>query len=261
VSGTTKAPRTGFKQSRQSVEDYVAWRVERARPAVQRVQKHRTLSGREVLDVGCGYGALSTALTQAGAHVHAVEVDRHKLDTGAELAAGAGHDIDFRLVDSEQLPFDDASMDAVFLFDVIEHVGDPATSIAECRRVLRPGGILYVEFTPYYSLTGHHLYDFTKLPVHLMWQEDRIRDLVYSKNIDSFMTADDLWAQYESLNKLRVSGFRALVRDLACLDERYIIKYPDKFELNIPLLRRLGRLGESVTMSFEGIYRKERSAH
>jgi hypothetical protein len=80
--------------------------------------------------------------------------------------------------------------------------------------------------------------------------------MVYRKHVGGFMTSDDFWAQFESLNGLRVREFRAMVRDLERLDERYIVKYPEKFELNVPLLGRLGRLGEFATMSFEGVYRK-----
>jgi SAM-dependent methyltransferase len=50
----------------------------------------------------------------------------------------------FVVADATALPFDDASFDAVTMFDVIEHVEDDARAIAEAKRVLRPGGFLLV---------------------------------------------------------------------------------------------------------------------
>ena len=79
-----------FASSRRSVEDYVAWRVERARPAVRRVAAYQPLSGREVLDVGCGYGALSTALSDEGAQVHANAVVLPSVSIGDGAIVGAG---------------------------------------------------------------------------------------------------------------------------------------------------------------------------
>lgn len=246
----------GFRQSRGSIDEYVAWRTARARPSIGRVERHVRLNGADVLDVGCGFGSLSTLLAHEGARVRAVEIDQQKLSTARDLAESAGLAIDFTLVADEQLPLGDECMDVVFLFDVIEHVRDPAASLAECWRVLRPGGLLCAEFTPYYSITGHHLYDYTKLPVHLMWSRAKVRRLVYSKHVATIFTADDYWQLFESLNKLRVRDFRRLTAEFERLEERAIVKYPEVFELNVPLLRHLGRLGETVTMSFEGLYRK-----
>lgn len=90
-----------------------------------------TLRGR-VLDVGCGdkpYRALLPASVTAY-----VGVDRQR-----GHGAPAGPDV---LADAHALPFADGAFDAVVSFQVFEHLADPARALAECTRVLRPGGDL-----------------------------------------------------------------------------------------------------------------------
>ena len=55
------------------------------------------------------------------------------------------------------LPFRDASFDLVISHAVIEHVKNPGAYLREARRVLRPGGRLFLETAPYLSPTGVHL--------------------------------------------------------------------------------------------------------
>jgi SAM-dependent methyltransferase len=90
--------------------------------------------GRDVLDVGCRYGAL-TRTYLPGNRVVGIDVDRWALHEAAELG------IETHWADAEQgLPFEDATFDAVVAGELLEHVRDPAALVAEARRVLRPGG-------------------------------------------------------------------------------------------------------------------------
>jgi len=248
----------GFKQSRQSPEHYFNWRASRAVPAVLRVKKIKQLSEARVLDIGCGYGALCSILSDQGAHVTGIEVDEQKLNWAKKFLFQKKDINLMRVEEGPLLPFNDESFDVVFLFDVIEHVNDPGSILKESRRVLKSGGILYVEFTPYYSFTGHHLYDYTKWPVHLL-PKDLIKKIVYSKKVKSFITQDGYWQIFESLNKLKISKFQKWVSSLTTIDERYIIKYPDIFELNMPWMKWLGPFKDYFTMSFEGVYLKSKA--
>lgn len=92
--------------------------------------------GRDVLDVGCRYGAL-TRTYLAGNHVVGIDVDRWALNEAARLG------IETHWVDAEQpLPFEDGTFDVVVAGELLEHMRDPAALVAEARRVLRPGGTL-----------------------------------------------------------------------------------------------------------------------
>lgn len=103
--------------------------------------------GDSVLDLGCGAGEFSAELLRAGVMPIAVDVAREALRRAQERVAGA----ELRLWrDAEPLPLDDASVDAVWAGEVIEHVTDVAPWLSEVRRVLRPGGTLLLT-TPHHG--------------------------------------------------------------------------------------------------------------
>ncbi|HEX5759488.1 MAG TPA: class I SAM-dependent methyltransferase [Thermoanaerobaculia bacterium] len=98
------------------------------------------VAGGRVLDVGSGYGFLLAALERAGYEPAGLElapeaVEEARRRTRAAIAAGSAED---------PLPFPDAHFAAMTMLDVIEHLRDVAGALAECRRVLAPGGKLFV---------------------------------------------------------------------------------------------------------------------
>jgi 2-polyprenyl-6-hydroxyphenyl methylase/3-demethylubiquinone-9 3-methyltransferase len=103
--------------------------------------------GETVLDIGCGAGEFSAALLEAGARPIAVDVAQEALRRARERVPG----LDARLwAADEPLPLDDASVDAVWAGEVVEHVVDVAPWLSELRRVLRPHGTLLVT-TPHHG--------------------------------------------------------------------------------------------------------------
>jgi ubiquinone/menaquinone biosynthesis C-methylase UbiE len=103
--------------------------------------------GTTVLDLGCGAGEFSAALTKAGAQVIAVDVAAEALRRARERVPG----LDARLWSAgEPLPVDDNAVDVVWAGEVIEHVADVAPWLSEVRRVLKPRGSLLVT-TPHHG--------------------------------------------------------------------------------------------------------------
>lgn len=245
---------TGFLQSRRTIQDYINWRITRSLPAVSAFAQYGDLRKMNLLEIGCGYGALSYVLAQKAKHVTTTEIDVKKLRVAKQLLKPFNN-VTITKSDGSTLSFKNKTFDMVILFDVIEHVDDPKTMLEEVYRVLKPNGIMYVEFTPYYSIVGHHLYDFAKWPIHVL-PKSLIKQYVYKKPVKSFLTHDDFWNQFESLNKLRIDAFRSYIRPFIPLKERYIVKYPEKFEFDIPLLAHIGPFKDFFTMSFEGTYQK-----
>ncbi|AZM48236.1 SAM-dependent methyltransferase [Streptomyces sp. WAC 06738] len=98
------------------------------------------VSGRRILDAGCGAGPLTAALRDRGAVVTGVDASAGML----ALAAGRlGDDADLHRADlRERLPFGDGTFDDVVASLVLHYLEDWGPTLAEMRRVLRPGGRL-----------------------------------------------------------------------------------------------------------------------
>jgi SAM-dependent methyltransferase len=99
---------------------------------------------KDVVDVGCGGGALVRALTDLGARVTGVEISESQLATAIEQDDGRG--ARYLVGRAEQLPLGDSSVDLAVFMRSFHHVpaGDLDAALAEARRVIRPGGAVYV---------------------------------------------------------------------------------------------------------------------
>lgn len=127
------------------------------------------MAGR-VLDAGCGGGGMPLSFAEEARQVVAIDlIDRFR-DAGTRLAAERGiGNIEFLQADGTALPFPDAAFDAVLSHAVIEHVADAPRYLRECRRVLKPGGWMYLSTAPYLSFAGAHLPRLkVPVPLHLL---------------------------------------------------------------------------------------------
>lgn len=98
------------------------------------------VSGRRILDAGCGAGPLSAALCDAGAHMSGIDASAGMLALARQRL---GEQADLRVGDlSEPLPFADGAFDDVVASLVLHYLRDWGPTLAEMRRVLRPGGRL-----------------------------------------------------------------------------------------------------------------------
>jgi SAM-dependent methyltransferase len=120
-----------------------------------------------VLDAGCGGGGMPLSLAEEAGRVVGIDlVDRFR-DAGTRLAQEKRlPNLEFLQADGTALPFAAASFDAVLSHAVIEHVADAERYLVQCRRVLRPGGWMYLSTAPYLSFAGAHL-PRLKIPVPL----------------------------------------------------------------------------------------------
>lgn len=98
-----------------------------------------------VLDVGCGGGLLSEALAQAGARVTAIDLAPNLLKIARLHGLESGLRVDYREMAVEALAADaPGSFDAITCMELLEHVPEPASVIAACATLLKPGGRLLV---------------------------------------------------------------------------------------------------------------------
>lgn len=91
-----------------------------------------------VLDVAAGAGYAAAAIARRGAHAIGLDFSAAQV----ELARATFPNIEFRQVDAEHLPFDDAMFDAVVIGFGVNHLPHPERAFLEAFRVLRSGGSL-----------------------------------------------------------------------------------------------------------------------
>jgi demethylmenaquinone methyltransferase/2-methoxy-6-polyprenyl-1,4-benzoquinol methylase len=109
----------------------------------------RPAPGQRILDVATGTGMVALALAARGAEVTALDQSEAMLSVARSrrLPDTAGGGITFVTGEAEHLPFDDASFDALTFTYLLRYVDDPAGTLMELARVVRPGGrIGMVEF-------------------------------------------------------------------------------------------------------------------
>jgi SAM-dependent methyltransferase len=102
------------------------------------------IAGRATLEIGLGYGTLGERLARLGADYHGLDLAAGPVAMArARLARVPGAKSDQVVQGSAlELPFPDASFDHVVSIGCLHHTGDLFRAVAECRRVLRPGGRL-----------------------------------------------------------------------------------------------------------------------
>jgi SAM-dependent methyltransferase len=124
----------------------------------------------DLLDIGCGDGGRTAYYGMKGA-LRAVGIDRDlsRLKRAKLFCRkrGLDHKVFFSEASSHKLPFSEGSFDVIVMTDVMEHISEPLQTLLEAKRVLRPGGKLFISFGCYYTPLGSHLTDWIPLP----WQQ------------------------------------------------------------------------------------------
>jgi len=122
-------------------------------------------------DLGCGGGQVSRLFAPFVARVVAVDASAHMLQA-ARRRPQAFDNVELRRGDLEDLPIDDAMLDAATMMLVLHHVPEPDRALAEAARVLKPGGrLLLVDMLPhdresYRQQMGHVWLGFSEAQIH-----------------------------------------------------------------------------------------------
>ncbi len=107
-------------------------------------QAERPLAGLRVLDIGCGGGILSESVARLGGRVLGVDVTEKNLRVARMHAQVSGLEIDYRLASAADLAAAGESFDLVLNMEVVEHVEGLPDFLADCGRLVRPGGLMLV---------------------------------------------------------------------------------------------------------------------
>ena len=102
------------------------------------------LASKKVLDVGCGGGILAEGMAAVGAEVTGIDLSEKALSVARLHLFESGHKVDYRLVSAEAFADENpAAFDVVTCMEMLEHVPDPASTIAACARLVKPGGHVF----------------------------------------------------------------------------------------------------------------------
>lgn len=103
------------------------------------------LSGKKVLDVGCGGGILSESMAVRGAQVTGIDLSERALAVARLHLLETGRKVDYRSVSAESLAQEmPGSFDAVTCLEMLEHVPDPASIVRACATLVKPGGQVFL---------------------------------------------------------------------------------------------------------------------
>ncbi|HEX5865257.1 MAG TPA: bifunctional 2-polyprenyl-6-hydroxyphenol methylase/3-demethylubiquinol 3-O-methyltransferase UbiG [Casimicrobiaceae bacterium] len=101
------------------------------------------LDGKRALDVGCGGGILAEAMATAGAKVTGIDLSDKALAVARLHQLESGVEVDYRLISAEAMAAEERdSFDIVTCMELLEHVPDPASTIAACATLVKPGGLV-----------------------------------------------------------------------------------------------------------------------
>lgn len=155
-------------QGRESPQAYSEAQYSWAEKSLRLFDGFVDLKGKLVLDAGCGPGGKTVYYAEQGCqHVYGVDIDENRIGFAKEFAAKKNAtNITFMIESLAALPFESNTFDYIFLNDVVEHLQRPIleSALRECKRVIKPGGKICLEFPPWTSYDAAHLYDFIYIP-------------------------------------------------------------------------------------------------
>jgi SAM-dependent methyltransferase len=181
------------------------------------------LAGSRVLDLGCGDGIISLGLLRRGGAAEVTGIDLVDVEVPFLQRMAAEHgepplrdDEPLRFLRSEPdlVPLPDESVDIVTAWSVFEHVTEPARLLADVKRVLRPGGVLFIQIWPMYnSEHGSHLWPWFDVPFqHHVLDDDAMQEHLRGPIGDPRLS-QAMYDLYKSCNGATVDDLQAAVVD------------------------------------------------
>lgn len=102
------------------------------------------LRGKTVLDVGCGGGILSESMAQCGARVTGIDLADPPLKVAQLHLLESGNQVEYRNIAAEDLARElPQHFDVVTCMELLEHVPEPASTVAACAALAKPGGHVF----------------------------------------------------------------------------------------------------------------------
>lgn len=108
------------------------------------INRHASLAGKSVLDVGCGGGILSESMAALNANVTGIDLSDKALQVAKLHLLESGRQVTYRKIAVEDMAAEcPDTFDIVTCMEMLEHVPDPDSVIASCAKLVKPGGWVF----------------------------------------------------------------------------------------------------------------------
>jgi 2-polyprenyl-6-hydroxyphenyl methylase/3-demethylubiquinone-9 3-methyltransferase len=108
------------------------------------IQEHVSITGKKVLDVGCGGGILAESMAAAGAQAKGIDLSEKALKVADLHSLETGVKVEYEYISAENLAQKEAGQyDVVTCMEMLEHVPDPLSIIKSCAALVKPGGKVF----------------------------------------------------------------------------------------------------------------------
>lgn len=108
------------------------------------IDNHAGLTGKKVLDVGCGGGILSESMALRGAQVTGIDMGSTPLSVARMHLHESGANVDYQQITVEELAKEQAgSFDIITCMEMLEHVPDPSSIVQACSQLVKPDGHVF----------------------------------------------------------------------------------------------------------------------
>ena len=261
-----------FNLANDGKMSYTEWQFVKGEQTIQFFlpfhSQEQMFRDKTVLDIGCGGGGKTCYYaTFQPKQMIGIDILPHYAEEGNSFARekGLADRVSFMTADAAAMPFEDNTFDTIIMNDAMEHVDKPEDTLAECFRVLKPGGYLYLNFPPYFHPYGAHLSDAIGIPwVHALFSqkamieaykqlvaplpdgEDRIRFRISQR--------PDGTEYFSYINRMTIARFRRIQQG---------VKHPVVYQREVPLrsivagLAKLPGLREYFVKMVVCVYQKQ----
>ena len=111
---------------------------------IEWIDCHVKLAGKTVLDIGCGGGILAESMAERGAMVTGIDLSEKALGVARLHLLESGNKVDYQYRSAEELAKSSATrFDIVTCMEMLEHVPEPASVVAACAALVKPGGHVF----------------------------------------------------------------------------------------------------------------------
>ncbi len=108
------------------------------------IDERAPLKGKSVVDIGCGGGILAESMAALGAKVTGIDLGEAPLAVAKLHLKESGQHVDYRCLEAEALAREcPGAFDVVTCMEMLEHVPDPASTVAACAQLVKPGGQVF----------------------------------------------------------------------------------------------------------------------